>query len=84
MTILLLNCLASFLSKFIDFKNKTVNYFTSKKWNLFRNSRGMAIQDKQAIAKVIGKSNKHWRKTLIYKEEEFRMGCFEQKSTRGK
>lgn len=44
----------------------------------------MAIQDKQAIGKVIGKSNKHWRKILIYKEEEVRMGCFEQKSTRGK
>ena len=58
MTILLLNCFAFFLLNFIDFKNKTVNYFTSKKWNLFRNSRGMAIQDKQAIAKVIGKSNK--------------------------
>lgn len=43
----------------------------------------MAIQDKQAIAKVIDKSNTG-EKTLIYKEEKVRMDCFEQKSIRGK
>lgn len=47
----------------IDFKSKSASYFASK-MGLFVNSRGTAIQDKQAIAKAIGKSREQRRGTL--------------------
>ena len=47
----------------IDLKSKSASYFASK-MGLFVNSRGTAIQDKQAIAKAIGKSREQRRGTL--------------------
>ena len=44
-------------------------FFSSKK-RLFRNSGRMAIQDKQAIAKAIGKSHKQRRgRNLVLQRE---------------
>ena len=40
----------------VDLKNKSVSYFT--RMGLLKNTRGAAIQDKQAIAKAKGKCNK--------------------------
>lgn len=39
----------------IDLKSKMASYFTSQ-MSLFGNGRGIAVQDKQAMAKAIGKS----------------------------
>ena len=47
----------------VDLKNKTV--ILSAKMGLFRNSRGVAIWDKQAIAKAIDKSIEQRRGTLL-------------------
>lgn len=52
---------------------------------LFRNSRRIAIQDRQAIAKTTGKSNKQGEECyFIEKKEGVGRGCFELKFVGGK
>lgn len=46
--------------KNVDLKNKNTSYFISK-MGLFGKSRGIVIQDKQAIANTIGKSSQQRR-----------------------
>ena len=52
----------------VDLKNKTASHFTSKK-GLFRNTKGITNQNKQAIAKALGKASKQKRETLFYREK---------------
>lgn len=59
-------CLSSFT--IVDHKNKIARYFTSKIC-FFRNSGGIAIQDKPAIAKAKGKSSKQRRGTLFSRKK---------------
>ena len=58
---------------FVNFKNRTASNFT-RKMCLFGNSRGIAIQDKQAIGKSIDKASKQ-RGALPYREKGG--SCFE-------
>lgn len=46
--------------------SKTASYFTNK-MGLFENRKGLAIQNKQAIAKAIGKSREQRRGMLFYR-----------------
>lgn len=48
----------------VDLKSKTSSYLTSK-MGLFGNNRGIAIQEKQAMAKAIGKSKEQNRNALL-------------------
>ena len=53
--------------------------------DLFRNSRRIAVQDRQDIAKTIGKSNKQGEECyFIEKKEKGGRGCFELKFIGGK
>lgn len=58
---------------------KTDSCFTSK-MDLLEDSRRIAIQDNQAIAKTIRKSNKQRRGMLFYRKKEVGRGCFERKT----
>ena len=61
--------------------NKQKNQLFYQQMGLFENSKGVAIQDKQPIAKAIGKSNNGEECYFIEKKEEVGRGCFEPKST---
>lgn len=50
----------TFMYKNVDLKNKNTSYFISK-MGLFGKSRGIVIQDTQAIANTIGKSSQQRR-----------------------
>lgn len=63
----------------VDFESNTASYFASQV-GLFANSRGIAIQSKQAIGEAIGKSREQKRNPLPQRKGGGWDDCCKQKN----